>query len=110
MNGDPPQPANEEIVRPTVSEWSWPAVGCTASRSQKCHEALFTGSLTTPTSPARTEAQPTPTMPEDLLQLQKPPPLPTSRTSNRNSAGRPNCRCSRIPTYTDQALIGKVWP
>jgi hypothetical protein len=37
-------------------------------------EALFTGPLTTPPSPTGTEAQPTPTVPEDLRQLQEPPP------------------------------------
>jgi hypothetical protein len=48
--------------------------GCTSGAVKGATEALFTGPLTTPPSPTRTEAQPTPTVPEALRQLQEPPP------------------------------------
>jgi putative cell wall-binding protein len=74
VHGGPPHPAYEEIVRIDPARVVLAGgEGALPAAVKNAAEALFTGPLTTPPSAARTEAQPTPTVPEDLLQLQEPP-------------------------------------
>jgi hypothetical protein len=74
VNGGPPHPAYEEIIRIDPARVVLAGgEGALPAAVRSATEALFTGPLTTP-SPATTDAQPTPTVPENLRQLQEPPP------------------------------------